>query len=92
MLSNSKRCIVCGATTNLHRHHIFYGTSNRKQSELYDLCCWLCWEHHEGATGVHSAKGVYLNNALKKMAQKEFEKEHTRDEFIKTFGRNYLDD
>lgn len=91
MLNRSRNCIVCGASTNLHRHHIFYGTANRKNSEKYDLTCWLCQEHHEGTSGVHGMYGEHLNEALKKMAQIEFEKTHSRDEFIEIFGRNYID-
>lgn len=90
MLSNKKCCIICGATENLHRHHIFFGTANRKNSEKYDLTCWLCQEHHEGTYGVHGTYGENLNAALKKMAQFEFEKTHSRMEFMEIFGRNYL--
>lgn len=90
MIQDKKSCIVCGTTYGLHRHHIIYGTANRKNSEKYDLTCWLCQEHHIGTTGVHGKYGEHLDAALKKLAQIEFEKTHTREEFINIFGRNYL--
>lgn len=91
MLSRTRNCIVCGQANNLHRHHIFYGRANRQNSEKYDLTCWLCVEHHEGMSGVHGKYGENLNAALKKMGQIEFEKTHSREEFIEIFGRNYID-
>ena len=52
MLQRIKRCAVCGSKQNLQCHHIFYGYS-RKAADKYGLTCWLCWEHHQGDTGVH---------------------------------------
>ena len=60
----------------------------RKQSEKYGLKVWLCMRHHTGDRGVHFDKG--LDRKLKEMAQTKFEEAHTREEFIKIFGRNYL--
>ena len=41
-----------------------------------------------------SDKGVHFNEQLSRMlkaeAQKEYEKEHSHDEFMKLIGRNYL--
>lgn len=91
IIDNHRACLVCGTGYNLHRHHIFYGTSNRKQSEKYGCWCYLCARHHNMSNkGVHFNKQLDLN--LKKQAQIQWEIHYgSRDDFIKTFGRNYLD-
>lgn len=89
IIQTNKVCWVCGVQYELHSHHILYGTANRKLSEKYGLKVWLCARHHNMSNnGVHSNKE--LDFKLKRLAQKKFEETHTRDDFIKTFGRNYL--
>lgn len=89
VIQNEKVCYVCGTIHNLHDHHIFYGTSNRRQSEKHGLKVWLCEYHHNMSDeGVHFNKEFDLH--LKQKAQKEFEKTHSREEFLRVFGRNYL--
>lgn len=90
VLQTEKECYVCHTTYNLQDHHILFGTANRKQSEKYGLKVWLCREHHTGSRGVHFNKHLDLH--LKKLAQEHFEgKIGARNEFIRVFGRNYLD-
>lgn len=73
----------------LHEHHVFFGTSNRKNSEQYGLKVYLCPPHHNMShDSVHFNKDY--DDILKAAGQKVFEKEHTREEFISIFGRNYL--
>ena len=90
VIQSEKECYVCMKQFNLHSHHIFFGTANRKMSEQYGLKVWLCQEHHTGNKGVHFNKE--LDTHLKQKAQTYFE-EHcgTREEFMRLFGRNYLD-
>ena len=38
--------------------------------------------------GVHANKALDIE--LKRMAQRKFEEKHTREEFMREFGRNYL--
>ena len=90
VLQTNKECWVCGRTENLHSHHIFGGTANRKISERYGLKIWLCFYHHNG-----SNEGIHFNKALdirtKQMAQSYFEANiGNRDLFIREFGKNYL--
>lgn len=33
IMSNIKECFICGSIQNLNKHHIFFGTANRKLSE-----------------------------------------------------------
>jgi hypothetical protein len=65
------------------------GNPNRKNSEEYGLKIWLCLEHHRGQTGVHSDQA--LCDFVHRTAQQAFEKEHSREEFMTIFGRNYLE-
>lgn len=88
-MQHEKECIVCHTTYNLHCHHVFYGSSH-KNAEKYGMKVWLCLRHHNGSNvGVHFNKQLDLK--LKCMGQKKFEETHTREEFIRLFGRNYLD-
>ena len=85
ILQSRKECYLCGTTINLHEHHVIHGTSNRKNSECTGLKVWLCFPHHEF---VHKNRIADLQ--LKEFAQQEFEKSHTREEFIQIFGKSYL--
>lgn len=90
ILSDDKQCWVCGSTQDLHRHHIFYGVSNRPLSEKYGCTVYLCAHHHN-----MSNEGVHFNHdldlLLKMTTQREWEKRYgNREDFIKTFGRSYL--
>jgi hypothetical protein len=49
----------------------------------------LCFEHHRGPDGPHQNKEYDLQ--LKREAQAKFEQDHSREDFIRLFGRNYLD-
>lgn len=88
LISNEKACFICGTTRNINLHHIFFGTSNRKQSDKYGMWVYLCVEHHTGRNGVHFNKNLDLE--IKQMAQKKFEETHTRDEFRAIFGKSWL--
>ena len=84
-----KKCYITGATEGLHKHHIF-GAANRKLSEQYGLYVYLIPEYHN-----MSDKGVHFNKEfdlqLKREGQRKFEETHSREDFLRLFGRNYLD-
>ena len=89
LMSNQQACYVCGGI-GVQRHHIFYGTANRKLSEKYGCWVWLCPEHHN-----MSDEGVHFNKALdiklKQECQEKWEAEYgSRDKFIRVFGKNFL--
>ena len=89
IIQSDKECYVCGKVTDLHEHHIFFGTSNRKQSEKHGMKVWLCQEHHTGNNGVHFNKG--LDMTLKRTAQVHFETHiGNREQFREIFGKSYL--
>jgi hypothetical protein len=91
IIQKEKECYVCKSTLGLHSHHIFFGTANRKQSEKYGMKVNLCYLHHNG-----SNEAVHMNRTLdlylKEIAQRHFEERFgDREEFIRVFGKNYLD-
>lgn len=89
IISNERKCLVCGTSYNLHRHHIYFGLANRKKSEEYGCWCYLCGRHHNmSSEGVHSNRQLDLK--LKVMCQKRFEEVYQDLDFLKIFGRNYL--
>lgn len=90
IMSNEKICYVCHTTENIHRHHIFYGMSNRKNSEEQGCWCYLCAMHHNmSSVGVHYNQA--LNLRLKRECQQRWEELNgTREQFRQIFGKSYL--
>lgn len=90
ILQDKKESYISGSTYNLEEHHIFFGTANRKVSEKIGFKVWLTVEEHRGTYGVHGKLGRDLDLKLKQDAQRKYEETHTREEFIKLIGKNYL--
>lgn len=90
IIQKNKECYFCHTTLNLHCHHVFEGTANRKISEENGFKVWLCAKHHN-----MSDNSVHFNPDLAKIVKKacrdEYLKTHTIDEFIKLIGWNKLD-
>lgn len=81
-------CIVCGRPRD-EVHHVFFGTALRKISDKHGFVVPLCWEHHQGNTGVHHNK--VLAQKIKQYAQRKYEAAgHSRDEFRALIGKSYL--
>lgn len=103
IMQETRECYLCRkeATKNgyygqlrtyqLHRHHVIFGRGYRELSEKYGLWVYLCQKHHtEGQDSVHKNKKV--NVALRIEAEKAFLREHTFQEWMQLFTRNYLDE
>lgn len=90
IIQTNKECWFCGTQRELQKHHCVFGVPGRKNSEKYGLTVWLCREHHTGNSGVHQNRELDLE--LKRVAQKKFEEEHSRNEWMAVFGRNYLEE
>ena len=85
---NEKECFFCGSHDALQVHHIF-GFYNRKKATEDGLCVWLCRRHHtDPKTGVHYNRE--MADRLRMIGQQKYEETHTREEFIRNYGRNYL--
>jgi hypothetical protein len=81
-------CYLCGKYGPTEKHHIF-GGAYRKKSEKFGFTVYLChFCHNEPPDGVHFNKE--RRNYLKRIAQKEYEQTHTREEFIAEFSKNFI--
>ena len=95
IVPNFKTCMICGSTSRICIHEVLYGTANRQKSIEDGLCVPLCFEHHQGNTGVHNNKVLDLK--LKQQAEKIWimtycdSEENGIEKFIKRYGKNYLD-
>lgn len=74
-------CEFCGKYSKRLDPHEIYGGSNRKRSIKHKFVKLLCRECHSNENII---------NQLKIDTQKEYEKTHTRAEFIAIVGRSYL--
>ena len=91
ILQQRKECFVTHQTQGLHKHHIYPGYGTRRICEENGFYIWLIPRlHNMSDDGIHFNKGFDLY--VKKLCQEEFEKTHTRQEFMALIGRNYLDD
>lgn len=87
MTDNWDNCYICGGRAEAC-HHIF-GGPNRRISEREGFTVPLCNRcHNMSDSGVHFNHP--LDRRLKKLAQKRYEERHSREEFIRLIGRNYL--
>lgn len=94
ILQQDRYCYLCDLLDHrymalgLQEHHIF-GGPNRSVSEAEGLKCWLCLKHHtQGPEAVHN--NIRNMRILQQKAQQAYEKTHTREEFVRLIGRNYM--
>lgn len=89
IMQDKKQCWICGSP-NVEVHHVFYGRGLRELSDKYGCTVYLCPTHHRGRPlGVHFDHD--MDRFLKRLTQLKFEQEHGRNEFIRIFGRNYVE-
>lgn len=91
ILQDEKVCYITGQTNNLHKHHIYFGAGMRQISEKHGFWVYLDgWLHNQSNEGVHGKNGHELDLMLKQHAQQKYEETHSREEFMKLIGKNYL--
>lgn len=97
MKTEKGTCFICARLYNDYRHkqteehHVVFGEGLRPRSEAEGLKVYLCLKHHrEGPEAVHGNRE--MREELCRIAQEEYEKTHTRSEWRKTFGKNYLEE
>lgn len=73
-----------------HRHEVFFGTANRKQSIEDGLVVFLKPELHTGSKGVHNNREIDLY--LKIIGQRAWMEYYNKSEndFIKRYGKSYI--
>lgn len=103
IMQDTKECYICRMKlkafgmpelplpdSRLHQHHVIFGTANREKSDELGLWVWLCPEHHtNGPHAVHRDRAAA--EELMRIGQAAFEEHHSRAEWMREFGRNYLD-
>lgn len=91
IIQHDKCCFITEATQGLHKHHIYFGNPGRTLSEKYGLWVYLRYDWHEYQPyAVHV--DIRLNEWFKRLGQRAFERTHSRAEFMRIFGCNYLDE
>lgn len=75
------KCENCGKYCQKLDAHEVYSGANRKRSIQYGFVALLCRECHSNE---------YIIAELKKKYQKEYEIDHTRQQFIDIIGKSYL--
>ena len=87
-LQTKVECFKTGSTLDLQIHHCIPGTHQRKKADEDGLWVYLNANIHNY---IHrTAEGKELLHDLQKLAQTEYEKDHTREQFIKRYGKSYL--
>lgn len=95
MIDNTGCCFLCLNVDgnynfkDLEEHHIFFGRGKRELADEDGLTVQLCIEHHRtGKEAVHKNRTSDL--LLKVIGQAKYEETHTREEFIKRYGKSYI--
>lgn len=91
IMQTERVCYICGARHWLELHHVYFG-KNRRNSDKNGFTCYLCEAHHRGTYGVHGRDGAYFDHKLKVECQKKYEETHSRKEFMRIIGRNYIEE
>ena len=86
------KCFLCGKYGQVERHHAFPGALRDKADKYgltVDLCALEC--HREGKKAVHRCEESRLK--VQKYCQKKAMREQgwSVEDFIREFGKNYLD-
>lgn len=78
-----KICYICHKkATSMHE---IFGGRNRKISMINKFCVPLCFNCHR-----HTEEYEELSKFLQRECQKKYEETHTREDFMKLIGKNYL--
>lgn len=88
IISNAKKCYICGSSLDLEKHHCIFGTASRSKAEADGLWVYLCRNCHHG---VHN-ENVYAKRSLQMKAQLCWEEKNGKNaaQFIQRYGRSYL--
>jgi hypothetical protein len=92
ILQDEKECYVTGRADGLQEHHVYFGCGQRSVSEKNGFKVFLRPEYHLACYdgSVHACPGQGLDFELKQACQLKFEETHTREDFMRLIGRNYL--
>ena len=87
IISKDRRCWFCGSSEGLEIHHAFSGCYRNKSTED-GLFVYVCRGCHDK---LHfSSEGRAMSDKLRAFAQGKYEESHSREEFMKKYGRNWI--
>lgn len=87
MICDEKECFLCGRTDAFHVHHVMNGVANRPLCDEDGLMIYLCHECH---SKVHD-NDAQLQRDLKAIAETHYLQDHTFEEWMKRYKRNYIE-
>ena len=87
----TEQCHNCGRVGQMAHHHLIPGNGTRKLCDKYGLIVPLCPRCHEF---VHSHNGITRLKQMRRYGQLKAMQEQgwTTEDFIKAFGKNYLEE
>lgn len=90
ILQDEKKCFQTCRIDNLHEHHIYFGKGRREISEAngFKVCLTEAWHNGDSRIDVHHNREFDLY--LKRRCQEKYEETHSREEFMKLIGTNYI--
>lgn len=89
-------CLICGKPAT-DKHHLIFGTANRKLADQDGLIIPLCVEHHTGTHSVHYQMELTILSQI--IGQLAYEKskcaegmneDDARQSFRIRYGKSYL--
>lgn len=89
-ISQLNECYICRrflgveTTENLQSHHFIHGRGLRELADEDGLFAPICVNHHKA---LHDDPSHPYDKELKQIAQETYLKTHTREEFLKRYGR-----
>ena len=78
------KCCVCSSKIAIEKNEVFSGSYRQKSIEL-GMVCPFCRDCHNR---FHN--DIMFNLFYKVMFEKEYLKNHTKEEFISNFGKDYI--
>lgn len=87
MQDDITRCRFTGTTTALEQHHVMNGNGFRKKAEHDGL--WIMISHNIHRWIHDTGDGAKFAKHLKAQAQHEFEKTHSRVEWMTRYKKDY---
>lgn len=89
IMQEDDRCYLCRMAVGTETHHVFPGNPNRKHSDQDGLTVRLCRRCHDDVH-FNKDKSKELMDRLRREGQEAYELTHTREEFMKRYGRSWL--
>lgn len=82
---SAEHCYLCGRYGPSDVHHCIHGTAGRNLADRYGLTVHLCHSCH---MRLHDTG--WMDRHLEQAAQRAFETDHSHEEWMRIFGKNYL--